>query len=81
MMKYGIKVAGIGDYLVNPEGVALFPFPSNASVANSDIPEALSLQLPVVCPRSEGLDGEDLRPVVESFRVSGVGQALFDPLH
>lgn len=80
-MKHNIKVTGICTYLVDPEGVALFPLPSNATVANTDIPEALSLQLPVVCPRSEGLDGEDLRPVVESFRVSGVGQALFDPHH
>lgn len=78
-MKYNIKVTGICNYLVNPEGVALFPFPPNASVANTDIPEALSLQLPVVCPRGKGLDGEDLRPVVESFRVGGAGQALWDP--
>lgn len=68
-------------YLVHPEGVSLFPFPSHAPVANADIPEALGLQLPVVRPRGEGLYGEDLRPVVESFRVSGPGQALFDPHH
>lgn len=80
-MKHNVKVSSICQYLVNPKGVALFPFPSDAPVANADVPEALSLQLPVVCPRGEGLDGEDLRPVVESFGVSGVGQALFDPRH
>lgn len=69
------------DYLVNPKGVALLPFPSDASVANADIPESLSLQLPVVRPRREGLDGEHLRPVVEAFGVSGAGPAVSDPDH
>lgn len=58
-------------YLVDPEGIALLPLPPDASVADADIPESLSLQLPVVGPRGEGLDGEDLGPVVKAFRVSG----------
>lgn len=65
--------------LVDPKGVALFPLPANSSVADADIPESLSLQLPVVSPRREGLDREDLRPVVETFGVSSAGQAVFNP--
>lgn len=72
---------GLCNYLVNPKGVALFPFSPDTSVAKADIPESLSLQLPVVRPRGEGLDSEDLRPVVEPFRVSGAGQAVSDPDH
>lgn len=65
--------------LVDPKGVALLPLPANSSVADADIPESLSLQLPVVSPGGEGLDREDLRPVVETFGVSGAGQAAFHP--
>lgn len=68
-------------YLVDPKGVALFPLPSDTPVAHTNIPESLSLQLPVVSPGGEGLDGEDLRPVVETFEVSGAGQAALNPRH
>lgn len=68
-------------YLIDPKGVALFPLPSNTSIADADIPESLSLQLPVVRPRGEDLDGEDLWPVVEAFGVRGAGLAAFNPGH
>lgn len=63
-------------YLIDPKSIALFPLSSNTSVADANIPESLSLQLPVVSPGGEGLDSEDLRPVVETFGVSGAGQAV-----
>jgi len=65
-------------YLVVPEGVALFPLPSNTSIADADIPEAFGLQLPVVSPAGEGLGGEDLRPVVEPLGVKGARQPAFN---
>lgn len=66
-------------YLVVPEGVAFFPLPTDSSVADADVPESLSLQFPVVGARGEGLNSEDLRPVVKPFCVSDAGPAGFNP--
>lgn len=65
-------------YLVVPKCIAFIALPSNTSVADAHIPESLGFQLPVVSPRGEGLDGEDLRPVVETFGMSSARQAVFN---
>lgn len=76
-----MAVAGSHGYLVVPKGVALFPLSSNTSIADTDVPESLSLQLPVVSPRGEALGSQDLWPVVETLGVGSTRQAGFDPLH
>lgn len=68
-------------YLIVPKGVFVLPLSPNAPVADTNIPESFSLQLPAVCTRREGLDDEDLRPMVKTFRTGHVGQTTFDPGH
>lgn len=67
-------------HLVIAKGCAQFAFSLDDWVGHCNVPEALSLQLPVVRSWGERLQGQHLRPVVEAVGVGGPQPAGFNPL-